>query len=88
MFSLYKGDNAAGTMRAALKGKTFALIASAYEGEGLDSLEKPFRMTADYTGMQYAAHLVPFAGVSRHIADDPSAKLEAIAFGEKIAAGL
>ena len=38
MFSLYKWDNDAGTMNTVLKGKTFCLIASAYEDSGLDVL--------------------------------------------------
>lgn len=88
MFSLYKWDNEAGTMRTVLKGKTLALIASAFEGEGLDCLERPFEITAGYTGMEYASLLVPFAGVSRHIEGNPSVKREAMAFGKRVAGGL
>src|SRR5271157_2504162 len=64
MFSLYKWDNEAGTMKTPLKGKTLLLLASAYEDIGLDALEKPFKLTADYTGMKFASLLVPNAGVS------------------------
>ena len=64
MFSLYKWDNAAGTMKTVLKGKTLVLLASAYENVGLDALEEPFRLTADYTGMKFRSLLVPNAGES------------------------
>lgn len=85
MFSLYKWDNAAGTMKAALKGKTFALLASAYEDVGLEALEKPFRLTADYTGMKFESLLVPNAGESGDIRKCSDIPGKAKAFGEKLA---
>ncbi len=68
MFSLYKWDNDAGTMETPLKGKTLVLLASAYEDIGLDALEKPFAITAQYSGMKFESILVANAGVSGEIA--------------------
>ena len=85
MFSLYKWDNAAGTMKTVLKGKTLVLLASAYENIGLNVLEKPFILTADYTGMKFKSLLVPNAGESGDIRKKKSVREKAIAFGKKIA---
>ncbi len=85
MFSLYKWDNSAGTMKTPLKGKTLALIASAYEDVGLKELEKPFKITAGYTGMRFMSLLVPNAGVSGDIRKKPGIRDRAIAFGKKVA---
>jgi multimeric flavodoxin WrbA len=75
MFSLYKWDNDAGTMQTPLKGKTLILLASAFEDIGLDALEKPFKLTAEYTGMKFESILVANAGVSGEIAKKrPDAK--------------
>ena len=87
MFSLYKWDNEAGTMETPLKGKMLILIASAFEDVGLDALEKPFALTADYTGMKFESLLVPNAGVSGDIKNKPDIRLKAIALGKKAAAG-
>ena len=84
MFSLYKWDNEAGTMRTALKGKTFAVIASAYEEEGFEALEAPFKMTAKYSEMKYASLIVPDAGESGHVRNAPGFREKAIAFGKNI----
>jgi multimeric flavodoxin WrbA len=84
MFSLYKWDNTAGTMKTALKGKTFAVIASAFEAEGFDALEKPFKMTAEYSGMKYASLIVPGAGVSGDIKKLPDIRDKAFQFGKTI----
>ncbi|OGS19445.1 MAG: hypothetical protein A3J83_05470 [Elusimicrobia bacterium RIFOXYA2_FULL_40_6] len=84
MFSLYKWDNEAGTMKTLLKGKTFVLIASAYEDVGLEALEKPFALTAKYTKMKFKSILIPNAGVSGDIRKKPGIKKKLIAFGEKI----
>lgn len=84
MFSLYKWDNVANTMRAALKGKTLVLLASAYEDIGMDALEKPFALTADYTGMLFESLLVPDAGESGEIRKKPEARKKAAALGEKL----
>ena len=67
MFSLYKWDNAAGTMKTPLMDKTLVLLASAFEDIGLDALEKPFKLTADYTGMKFESILVANAGTSGEI---------------------
>jgi multimeric flavodoxin WrbA len=67
MFSLYKWDNEAGTMQTSLRGKTLVLIASAFEDKGLEALEKPFAMTAEYTGMTFKSLLITNAGVSGDI---------------------
>lgn len=85
MFSLYKWDNAAGTMKTALKGKTLVLLASAYEDVGLDALEKPFSLTAEYTGMKFESLLVPDAGVSGDIRKKPSAREKAASLGKRLA---
>ena len=86
MFSLYKWDNQAGTMETPLKGKTLVLIASAFEDVGLDALEKPFALTADYTGMKFESLLVPNAGVSGDIKNKSDIRLKAVALGQKVAA--
>lgn len=85
MFSLYKWDNKAGTMATPLTGKRLVLIASAFEDIGLDALERPFKLTADYTGMEFRSLLVPNAGESGQIKNNSSVKAKAIAFGKKIA---
>jgi len=54
-------------MQTPLKGKVLVLLASAYEGVGLEDLEKPFKLTADYTNMPFKSLLVPNAGVSGEI---------------------
>lgn len=85
MFSLYKWDNAAGTMTTVLKGKGLVLLASAYEDVGLDALEKPFRLTADYTGMAFNSLLVPNAGESGELREKTDVRKKALALGEKMA---
>ncbi|MDP2920834.1 MAG: flavodoxin family protein [Candidatus Omnitrophota bacterium] len=84
MFSLYKWDNEADTMKTPLKGKTFVLIASAYEDMGLDALEKPFRLTAEYTGMKFQSLLIPNAGESGNIKDKTAIKKKTITFGKQM----
>jgi len=85
MFSLYKWDNVAGTMQTILKGKTLVLIASAFEDVGLDVLEKPFSLTACYTGMEFKSFLVPNAGVSGDINSKIDVREKAIMFGKELA---
>jgi multimeric flavodoxin WrbA len=85
MFSLYKWDNAAGTMKTVLKGKTLVLIASAYEDVGLDALAQPFELTAKYTGMKFLSLIVPNAGVSGDIRKKAGVREKAIALGRKAA---
>jgi multimeric flavodoxin WrbA len=87
MFSLYKWDNQAGTMETPLKGKTFVLIASAYEDVGLHALEKPFVLTADYTGMKFKSLLVPNAGVSGEVRKIRGIRKRTVAFGEMAGRG-
>jgi len=82
MFSLYKWDNDAGTMKTPLKGKTLVLLTSAFEDIGLDALEKPFALTAEYTGMKFESVLVENAGVSGEISEkrpDAKEKIEKLA---------
>ncbi|MEI7751650.1 MAG: flavodoxin family protein [Candidatus Omnitrophota bacterium] len=86
MFSLYKWDNAAGTMKTVLNRKTLVLLASAYEDVGLDALEKPFALTAKYTGMKFKSLLVPNAGESGGIRKKAGACKKAVAFGRKMGA--
>jgi multimeric flavodoxin WrbA len=85
MFSLYKWDNRAGTMRTPLKGKALVLIASAFEDIGLEVLEKTFAITADYSGMKFASLLVPNAGESGDIRHNERIRKQALALGRKIA---
>lgn len=85
MFSLYKFNNKAGTMETPLKGKTLVLIASAFEDVGLDALERPFVLTAGYTGMKFESLLVPNAGVSGEIRDRAGVREQAVALGRKVA---
>ncbi|MBU9889146.1 MAG: flavodoxin family protein [Candidatus Omnitrophica bacterium] len=85
MFSLYKWDNTAGTFTSPLKGKVLLLIGSAYEDVGLDVLEKPFALTATYTGMGFRSLLVPNAGVSGDLAGQKDILRRAFTFGEKAA---
>ncbi len=84
MFSLYKWDNAANIMQTVLKGKKLVLIASAYEDIGLEDLEKPFKLTADYSGMTYDSLLVPNAGVSGEITKIAGLKERTIEFGKSV----
>ncbi len=85
MFSLYKWDNEVGTMKTVLKGKTFVLIGSAYEDVGLDALEKPFALTASYSGMRFESLLVANAGVSGDIKKNDAARKKAVELGKKMA---
>jgi multimeric flavodoxin WrbA len=85
MFSLYKWDNDANTMETPLKGKELILIGSAYESAGLDALEAPFKITADYSGMTFRSLLVPDAGESGDIRKKPDALKKAYEFGKEIA---
>jgi multimeric flavodoxin WrbA len=67
MFSLYHWDNKTDAMETALKGKSFALIGSAYEDIGLKELEAPFKLTAKYTGIPFKSLLVANAGESGEV---------------------
>jgi len=85
MFSLYKWDNKAGTMKTPLKGKTFVLIASAFEDVGLENLEKPFAITADYSGMRFKSLLAANAGESGGVKKLSGIKEKTIAFAKEVA---
>lgn len=85
MFSLFKWDNKSDIMTTPLKGKTFVLIASAYEDIGMDTLEKPFKLTAGYAGMKFKSLLIPNAGESGDIKNKIHIKKKAIALGKKVA---
>lgn len=84
MFSLYKWDNKTNTMKTPLKGKKLVLIGSAYEDIGLDILEKPFALTAQYTGIAFESFLVPNAGESGEIKKISDIREKTIAFGRKV----
>lgn len=84
MFSLFKWDNKNDTMTTRLTGKTFVLVASAYENIGLKDLERPFAITADYAGMKFKSLLVPNAGESGEVNKIPGIRAKAIAFGQKL----
>jgi multimeric flavodoxin WrbA len=86
MFSLYKWDNDAGTMETPLRGKTLVLLASAFEETGLDALEKPFALTAEYSDMKFESLLVANAGTSGEIAAKrPDIIEKAVSLGSRIA---
>ncbi len=86
MFSLYKWDNDAGTMQTPLKGKTLVVLASAFEDIGLDALEKPFALTAEYSGMKFESILAANAGVSGEITKKrPDIRDKVISLGMKMA---
>ena len=85
MFSLYKWDNEAGTMKTVLEKKTFALLASAFEDIGLDALEKPFALTAEYTNMTFRSLIIPNAGVSGSVKNKIDAREKVVAFGRQVA---
>ena len=85
MFSLYHWDNEDDTMETALEGKTLALIGSAYEDIGLEALEKPFRLTADYTGIKFRSLLVPNAGESGALKRRKNMLKKAEKFGRSLA---
>jgi len=84
MFSLYKWDNDTDEFETPLRGKTLALIASAYEDVGLDTLAQPFKLTADYTGMKFKSLLVPNAGVSGNLKNNVIVMKKAISFGQSL----
>jgi hypothetical protein len=71
-------------MKTVLKGKTLVLLASAYENVGLDALEKPFRLTADYTGMKFESLLVPDAGESGDLRMQSKVRAKARALGKRL----
>ena len=85
MFSLFKWDNDNDTMTTRLKGKTLVLIGSAYEDIGLKDLERPFAITADYSGMKFRSLLVPNAGESGEVKNISGIRQKTSAFGKKIA---
>jgi multimeric flavodoxin WrbA len=86
MFSLYKWDNDAGTMETPLKGKTLVLLGSAFEEMGLDALEKPFALTAQYSDMKFESLLAANAGSSGEIcAKRPDIIEKVKSFGGRIA---
>jgi len=74
-------------MQTVLKGKTLALIASAFEGVGLDALEEPFKITAEYSGMKFKSLLIPNAGISGAIRNNEEIRQKAIGFGRTITTG-
>jgi multimeric flavodoxin WrbA len=84
MFSLYKWDNKASTMETPLKGKTFVLLASAFENIGLEDLEKSFVLTADYSGMKFESLLVPNARESGEITKLSGVREKALALGKRV----
>jgi multimeric flavodoxin WrbA len=84
MFSLYKWDNVAGTMETRLTGKTLVLLASAFEDIGLSELEAPFKLTADYSKMQFMSLVVPNAGESGDIVKLAGIREKAIALGKVV----
>jgi len=84
MFSLYKWDNKAKTMATPLAGKTFVLLASAFEDIGLDTLRNSFAITADYSGMKFKCLLVPNAGESGDIEGKAAIRNKAIALARKV----
>jgi multimeric flavodoxin WrbA len=85
MFSLYKWDNEAGTMKTVLKGKTFVLLASAFEDVGLNTLTEPFALTAEYSGMRFEKLVIANARTSGEIRNKPGVREQALELGKEIA---
>jgi multimeric flavodoxin WrbA len=85
MFSLYKWDNKTDSVQTPLKGKTFALLGSAYEDIGLGALEKPFALTARYTEMRFESLLVADAGESGEVKKLAGIREKVAAFAAKVA---
>ena len=85
MFSLYKWDNTTDTFESPMKGKTMALLLSAYEDIGLDNVKRSFRIIADYSEMKFFSLLVPNARESGDVVKLKGIRGKAFAFGKKIA---
>jgi len=83
MFSLYKWDNATDTFETPMKGKSMILLLSAYEGIGLDIIEKSFKLIADYSEMKFRALLVPDAKESGQVERIKGIRKKAINFGRR-----
>ncbi len=84
MFSLYKWDNAANTFKTPMRGKSMILILSAYEGIGLDIVERSFKLIADYSSMKFGSLLVPNAGESAEIGKIKGIREKVLKFGRKV----
>ena len=84
MFSLYKWDNTTDTFESPMRGKTMALLLSAYENIGLDNVERSFKLIADYSEMKFLSLLVPNARESGEIIKLKGIRRKASAFGKKI----
>ena len=85
MFSLYKWDNATDTFKTPMRGKSMFLLLSAYEGIGLDVVEKSFKLIADYSSMKFRSLLVPDAKESGQIDRIEGIRKRAVDFGKKAA---
>jgi hypothetical protein len=72
-------------MTTPLAGKTFVFLGSGYEDVGFDVFEKPFQLTAAYTGMTYFSLLVKNAGISGQIIKQAGVRQQAIELGKEIA---
>lgn len=84
MFSLYKWDNTTNTFTSPLRGKTMALILSAYEDVGLKDVEKSFKLIADYSDMVFKSLLVPDARESGDVEKIKGIRGKAAAFARKL----
>lgn len=85
MFSLYKWDNTTDTFESPMRGKTMALLLSAYEDKGLAIVEKSFNLIASYSEMKFLSLLVSNAGESGDVHGREDIRTRAIAFGRKVA---
>ena len=84
MFSLYKWDNTTDTFTSPMKGKTMALILSAYEDIGLKTVEKSFKLIADYSDMCFKSLLVLNAGESGEVESIKGMRARTVAFAKKV----
>jgi len=84
MFSLYKWNNDDNTVKTPLIGKTLVLIASSYDPQGLDILERPFLEIASYSGMKYESLLIPCAGISGALKGREEIKQQAFKLGQRV----
>jgi multimeric flavodoxin WrbA len=83
MFSLYKWDNTTDTFKSPMRGKTMILLLSAYEDIGMETVEKSFRLIADYSEMRFVSLLVSNARESGEIIKLKGIREKAIALGRK-----
>jgi len=84
MFSLYKWDNETDTFTSPMGGKVMALILNAYEDIGLKTVERSFKLIADYSDMSFKSLLVPDARESGEVGKIKGIRAKTISFAKKV----